>query len=90
MSVAELFSPGKAENDPRFKIAAAQMEPDEDEQDNLHLHVRNDMRRFGAFIELHKAQYDSSQQNKTWLLIIAGFLVVTQSDKIVAFVEKFL
>jgi hypothetical protein len=52
--------------------------------------VRNDVRRFHAFIELHKAQYDSSQQNKTWLMFVAGFLIVTQFDKIIAFVEKFL
>lgn len=90
MSVAELFKPGKAEDDPRFKIAAAQMQADEDEFEDMHLHVRNDVRRFNAFIELHKAQYDSSQQNKTWLMAIAGFLTVTQADKIIAFVEKFL
>lgn len=89
VSVAELFTPTKAEDDPRFKLASAQMQADEDEFDDMHLHVRNDVRRFNAFIELHKAQYDSSQDNKRWLLAIAGFLFVTQSDKIIAFVEHF-
>lgn len=90
MSVSELFLPTNADNDPRFKLAISQMVADEDEVDNFGLHVRNDIRRFSATIELHKASFNASQQNKTWLVAIAGFLTITQFDKVIAFVEKFL
>lgn len=90
MSVIDLFKPKKADDDIRFKIAEAQMLADEAEFEDMHLHVRNDVRRFNAAIELHKASFDSSQENKTWLITIAGFLLVTQADKVLAFVESFL
>ncbi len=90
MSLAELIKPNKAEDDIRFKIAESQMLADEAEFEDIKLHVRNDVRRFHAFIELHKASYDSSQQNKTLLLVVAAFILITQSDKIIAFVQLFL
>lgn len=90
MSIVELFKPTKADDDPRFKLAISQMVADEDEVDNFGLHVRNDIRRFSATIELHKASFDSSQQNKTWLIMIAGFLAFTQFPQLAAFIEKFL
>lgn len=90
VSVAELFKPLSSDKDIRFTIAESQMLADEAEFTDMKLHVRNDVRRFHAFIELHKAQYDSSQQNKTWLIMIGCFLVVSQFDKIIAFVKLFL
>lgn len=90
MSAADLFRPQKAETDIRFIIAESQMMADEAEFTDQRLHVRNDARRFHAFIELHKAQFDSSQQNKTWLIMIAGFLAATQSDKVLTFIKLFI
>lgn len=90
VSVADLFKPLSSEKDIRFIIAESQMLADEAEFEDMRLHVRNDVRRFHSFIELHKAQYDSSQSNKTWLIMIACFLVVTQLDKVIAFAKLFL
>lgn len=90
MSVADLIVPRKARDDERFIIARREIAPDEAEAIDPKLHVRNEERRFHRLIDLHEMQYDSIQQSRSLLILVAVFLVVTQSDKLVAFVKLFL